>query len=235
MNGFQAAPPRYAGLPEESQRPGRQDTPAQQIRVLIVENQEVLRRGLLDIASAVPEIAARTVAGAVAAPGPSDIVIASTSTLESLEAEHGVDHLRPLLVAVPTNQPRHLELAIKRPARGYLILAELTPDTLRASLHEVMRGRIPIPDTMAEYLLNRARGFDASQLRGMYHLSPREAEVLGLLVAGYGNKEIAGRLHISIHGVKRHVSALLSRFHSPNRAHLVSYILKSGVAAPTEQ
>ena len=114
-----------------------------------------------------------------------------------------------------------------------MILAELTPNTLRSAVLKVVGGRVPIPDAMALYLLDRARGFDPSLLGDMYHLSPREAEVLGLLVAGLDNKEIAARLHISIHGVKRHVSALLSRFHSPNRAHLVSCVLKSGMVTPT--
>lgn len=60
------------------------------------------------------------------------------------------------------------------------------------------------------------------------HLRPREAEVPGLLVTGASNKEIAREMHISTHEVKRHVSTLLAQFHSPNRAHVVPYLSRSG-------
>jgi DNA-binding NarL/FixJ family response regulator len=212
--------------------PARSD--AGEIKVLIVEEQEVIRRGLLAITSSIPEVAASAVAtisgedaGVVA---DADVTLISTSTLAKAErAGMTVEALRPVIVIVPAAQPGLLEIATRRPANGYVLQPELTSKSLKAALLQVLSGQLAIPDAIATYLLNRARGSGAVVLPRLDHLSPREAEVLTLLVAGASNKEIASELGISIHGVKRHVSTLLNQFHSPNRVHLVSQLLRSGV------
>lgn len=204
------------------------------IKVLIVEEQEVIRRGLLAITSSIPEVAASAVAmisahdaGVLAG---IDVTLISTSTLMNAErAGSTVEHLRPMIVIVPTPQPQQLEIATRRPANGYIMQAELTSSSLRTAILQVLDGQLAIPGAVAAYLLSRVRGNDTAPRPQLHHLSPREAEVLTLLVAGASNKEIASKLHLSIHGVKRHVSALLSQFHSPSRAHLVSHILRSGM------
>jgi DNA-binding NarL/FixJ family response regulator len=210
------------------------------IKVLIVEEQEVIRRGLLAITSSIPEVDAAAVAtisvndaGVLAG---TDVTLISTSTLMNAErAGSTVEHLRPMIVIVPTSQPHQLEIATRRPANGYIMQAELTPCSLRAALLQVLDGQLAIPGAIAAYLLNRVRGDDdIVPPPQLHHLRPRETEVLTLLVAGASNKEIASKLQISIHGVKRHVSALLSQFHSPSRVHLVSHILRSGMISSND-
>jgi two-component system nitrate/nitrite response regulator NarL len=209
------------------------------IKVLIVEEQEVIRRGLLAIASSIPEVAAFAVATVSAHDAEVlagiDVTLISTSTLVNAEsAGSTVEHLRPMIVLVPTYEPEQLEIATRRPANGYVMQAELTSCSLRTALFQVLDGQVAIPSAIVAYLLNQRRDQDTLPGPQLHHLSPREAEVLTLLVAGASNKEIATKLHISIHGVKRHVSALLSQFHSPNRAHLVSRILRSGTIPSTD-
>jgi two-component system, NarL family, nitrate/nitrite response regulator NarL len=204
------------------------------INVLVVEEQEVIRRGLLAIMSSIPEVAASAVATVSARDEEMlagvDVTLISTLTLMNAErAGSTVDHLHPTIVIVPSSQPHQLEIATRRPANGYIMQAELTSSSLRAALLQVSTGQLAIPDTIAAYLLDRVRDHNATPQPQLRHLSPREAEVLTLLVGGASNKEIANSLHLSIHGVKRHVSALLSQFHSPSRAHLVSHILRSGM------
>jgi DNA-binding NarL/FixJ family response regulator len=137
--------------------------------------------------------------------------------------------LRLMIVVVPDLQPQDLEIATRRPANGYLIQRELTASSLRAAVLQVAAGQLFIPSAVAAYLLDRARGHQPAMLPRLQQLSPRESEVLSLLVLGAGNKEIASRLGLSIHGVKRHVSMLLSQFHSPSRVHLVANVLRSGL------
>ncbi|MFL6128751.1 MAG: response regulator transcription factor [Mycobacteriales bacterium] len=202
--------------------------------MLIVEEQEVIRRGLAAITSSIPGVTAAAVATVSAHDAELlagiDVTLISTGTLLNAErAGSTVEHLRPVIVIVPTAQPEQLEIAARRPANGYLMQAELTPASVRAALLQVLNGQLAIPGTIGAYLLNRMRSQDGPPRPQLDHLSPREAEVLTLLVAGASNKEIAAKLHISIHGVKRHVSALLSQFHSPSRAHLVSHLLRSGM------
>ncbi|HKS47430.1 MAG TPA: LuxR C-terminal-related transcriptional regulator [Amycolatopsis sp.] len=208
------------------------------IKLLIVEEQEVIRRGLLAITSSMPKVTASAVASVSAglemAAG-ADVTLVSAATLTSAErAGVAVEGLHPLIVVVPTAQPGQLEIATRWRASGYIMQGELTSRSLHATLRQVMDGQLAVPDAIASYLLGRAQGSGTvplPRLNHLNHLSPRETEVLTLLVAGASNKEIASRLGISIHGVKRHVSTLLNQFHSPNRVHLVSHILRSGVLA----
>jgi len=204
------------------------------IRVLIVEEQEVIRRGLLAITSSIPEVAASAVArvsaddiGMLAG---IDVTLISTSTLMNAErAGSTVECLRPMIVIVPSSQPQQLEIATRRPANGYIVQTELTPGSLRTALLQVLDGQLAVPDAIAAYLLSRVRNNGTVPGPQFCHLSPRETEVLTLLVDGASNKEIASKLRISVHGVKRHVSTLLNQFHSPSRVHLVSQILRSGM------
>ena len=75
-----------------------------------------------------------------------------------------------------------------------------------------------------------ARGDSPGLGAGMPRLSPREHDVLELLVAGHSNQEIADELGISLHGAKRHVSSILGKFDSPSRSHLVSRVLQARAA-----
>lgn len=60
-------------------------------------------------------------------------------------------------------------------------------------------------------------------------LTPREREVLQMLAAGLGNKEIAGRLHISDHTAKFHVSQILAKLGAASRAEAVSIAMRRGL------
>jgi DNA-binding NarL/FixJ family response regulator len=204
------------------------------VKVLIVEDQEVIRRGLFAIASSIPEVGASAVtvisSQDAAVPSGFDVTLISTMTLMNAERTSStVQHLRPMIVIVPSSQPQQLEIATRRPANGYIMQDELTSSSLRTALLQVVDGQLAIPSAVAAYLLNRVRCNDTVPVVQLDHLSPRETEVLSLLVAGASNKEIASKLCISIHGVKRHVSTLLTQFHSPSRVHLVSHVLRSGM------
>lgn len=199
-------------------------------RVLIVEEQEVIRRGLLAITDAIPEVCASAVAEVGAGDVDTDVTLISTATLTIAErAGVSLERLRPVIVIASAMQPGSLDVATSRRANGYLLQRDLTSGSLRDALAQVLHGRLVIPEPIAAYLLDRARGHGVIPPPRLEHLSARETEVLNMLVTGASNKEIASRLGISIHGVKRHVSTLLNQFHSPNRVHLVSHLLRSGV------
>jgi DNA-binding NarL/FixJ family response regulator len=125
-----------------------------------------------------------------------------------------------------------LEAAAQVHADGYLLLAETTAEALRAAVRDVMDGRMALPQVLSAHLLDRARRPDAVAASRSVRLSPREEDVLALLVAGLSNKQIARQLDISIHGAKRHVSSVLNKYNAPSRSYLISQSLQLGLARP---
>jgi DNA-binding NarL/FixJ family response regulator len=125
-----------------------------------------------------------------------------------------------------------LEAAAQVHADGYLLLAETTADMLRAAVRDVVAGRMSLPQALSSHLLERARRPDPLAVSRSVRLSPREEDVLALLVAGLSNKQIARQLDISIHGAKRHVSSVLNKYNAPSRSYLISRSLQLGLAKP---
>jgi DNA-binding NarL/FixJ family response regulator len=79
------------------------------------------------------------------------------------------------------------------PADGYVLESELTAASLADTLARVRRGEAPVPAVLAQGLLSRLRSVESEPIRRRFLLTPRELEVLALLVEGLSNKEIARR------------------------------------------
>ncbi|HEY7068473.1 MAG TPA: LuxR C-terminal-related transcriptional regulator [Acidimicrobiales bacterium] len=172
-----------------------------EIRVVVLERHEVARLGLERILESVDE----------STPGPPVAV---------------PDGARRL-VLVSGGKRDGTAPALSMTADGYLVLRDVTAESLRAALLTVLNGQMRLPDEVTLYLLDVAGGDGPGAPAAMPQLSKREDDVLELLVAGCSNQEIAAELGISIHGAKRHVSSLLAKFDSPSRSHLVSRVLQA--------
>lgn len=192
-----------------------------EIRVLVLEQREVVRLGLEAMLDAIPEVSRR----AGAAEGV-DVVISSP------ELSAAAPPSARRLVLVTAWSGADIEAAVAARPDGYVAVRDLTSSSLRRALHQVTVGDVPLPEQVASYLLEVARR--DMRAAPTTRLTPREDDVLELLVAGHSNQEIATSLGISIHGAKRHVSSILNKFESPSRAHLVSRVLqaRSPVAPP---
>ena len=132
-----------------------------------------------------------------------------------------------VLVLVPSADPGHLRIAVGIQAHGYLVLSDLTTNALASALEQVQRAGMFIPPEVGSHLLTRARRETPEIGRLESYLSPRERDVLELLVSGQSNGDISHSLGISIHSAKRHVSSILTKLASPSRTHLVSQVLQS--------
>jgi two-component system nitrate/nitrite response regulator NarL len=122
------------------------------------------------------------------------------------------------------------ELASLR-SGGYLCIEELDAPSLADALLRVRGGGVSITGRMAQDLLasvGRSRPVDAGAVR----LTPRERQVLRLLVDGLSNKQIARRLEISEHGAKRLVANLLAKMDAPSRTLVVAKALRDGLLDP---
>ncbi|MFG2298590.1 response regulator transcription factor [Streptomyces sp. NPDC048603] len=114
-------------------------------------------------------------------------------------------------------------------SHGFLMQSELTSANLHEAVTRLERGEMPLPAGLARSLMVRVRGTSPSGSPRKISLTPREQQVLSLLAQGLSNKQIARRLAISEHGVKRHVTNLLAKLNSPNRTLAVALALQEGL------
>lgn len=155
---------------------------------------------------------------------PPDVAIVSCSGQDQMgdEIRDAYGSCR-IVTLVTSSEPGYLAMATKTRADGFLMLEDLSEARLARTLRDLMAGELSIPSAVASHLLEAARAHTSSLTDPYY--SPRERDVIALLLEGLGNQEIALRLGISIHGVKRHVSSVLNKTNSPSRAHFVAHQL----------
>lgn len=109
---------------------------------------------------------------------------------------------------------------------GFLLLDQLTTESLDDSLQKVAKGEVVIPTQIAGRLLERTRNGQREPHPVSPDLTPRERQALQLLVEGLSNKQIATKLRISSHGAKRLVANLLAKLNCTNRTMAASMALK---------
>lgn len=116
------------------------------------------------------------------------------------------------------------------PCDGVVMLAGLNAAVLDAVLSRVVAGELPMPAALARSLfaVRRSRPHRSSAGHAVA-LTAREHETLALLAQGFSNKQIAARLGISSHGVKRLVSALFLKLGASNRTTAVIIAMNEGL------
>jgi DNA-binding NarL/FixJ family response regulator len=138
---------------------------------------------------------------------------------------------------------------IKAGARGYL-LKDASSETLVEAIRGVMLGQSQIDPGVARAVLDEFQRLSAkpvpapsstlpdtadavhgavAQSAVVEPLTPREEEVLLLLVEGLSNKEIGARLHLTEGTIKNYVSAIISKLQANDRTHAVVTALRRGL------
>ncbi len=132
-----------------------------------------------------------------------------------------------LLVRNPAAEP--LVEAFRAGVRAVLPSSLGGPE-LATAIEAAAAGFVVLGGTDVETLLRvpSAVSADASQ-RLVEALTPREMEVLRLLAAGFGNKEIASRLEISEHTVKFHVASIMGKLGAGSRTEAVTLGIRHGL------
>lgn len=105
---------------------------------------------------------------------------------------------------------------------------EVSPDQLAAAVRAAAGGLIVLhPDASGALPVSAASTRTLEEL--VEPLTPREREVLQMLAGGYGNKQIAGKLGISEHTVKFHVTAILGKLGVAGRTEAVAVGIRRGL------
>ncbi len=118
--------------------------------------------------------------------------------------------------------------AIKAGAMGYH-LKDSSPETLIEAIRQVNQGVASLHPSIAKKLLEELQHVDKQPLADE-PLTQREVEVLRLIAQGYENKEMAEKLVISEATVRTHVSNILGKLHLASRTQAALYALREGIA-----
>ena len=108
--------------------------------------------------------------------------------------------------------------------------ASASKGEIRIAVEAAAEGMLVLhPDVVAHAATSSTSSFHSSRSSFEQQLSPRESEVLNLLAAGLGNKEIAWQLKISEHTVKFHVTSIFNKLNVSSRAEAVTVGVRRGL------
>ena len=131
-----------------------------------------------------------------------------------------------VLVLTSFSDHARIDAAIEAGAVGYL-LKDAEPETLLDGIRAVARGESPLDPRAARRLVDRAS--PGGSATAPAELSPREAEVLRLVVEGLLNKQIAGRLGITERTVKAHLTSAYQRIGVADRTQAALWVERHGL------
>ena len=207
------------------------------VRVLIADDQSIVRTGLATILNSQPDI---EVVG-LAAEGREAVALARELSpdvclldirmpdLDGIEATRllaGRDVEDPIAVVVITtfDTDEYVHGALKAGARGFL-LKDAGPELLTQAIHAAANGEALIAPSVTVRLLAAFADARSSQplAQPIEALTAREEEVLVTVARGLTNAEIADELHISLSTVKTHLASLMNKLGTRNRVEIAMW------------
>ncbi|MET0415456.1 MAG: response regulator transcription factor [Actinoplanes sp.] len=200
------------------------------IRVLLVDDQQLIRAGLRMLCAAEPDLEVVGEAGdgreavTLAERLSPDVVVMDLRMpgVDGITATGRILAARPaarVLVLTTFGDDDHLYPALTAGACGFL-LKDAPPAELLDGIRRAAAGESPFSSDVLQRLVRRAVHATAGQARPPAGLTAREQDVLDLVGQGLSNTEIAERLHIGVTTVKTHITALMTKTNSPNRVRL---------------
>ena len=214
------------------------------IRVLIVDDQAIVRQGLRSMLEPEPdiEVVAEAEDGQQAlelvnrhAP---DVVLMDVRmpTMDGLTALERIKNLAPqtsVIMATLYDNPEYLFRAISAGASGYILKDARREDVIR-SVRAIREGGAIIACSLMPQLLQRVaetvRPLSEESLHDpIEELSKRELEVLQLIAEGCTNQDIADRLILSPTTIKTHVQNILRKLDVSDRTQAAVYAVRRGL------
>jgi DNA-binding NarL/FixJ family response regulator len=203
---------------------------ADSIRVLIVEDHNVVRQGLVallnvaDGLEVVGEAADGVEAVAQFRKCQPDVTLIDLR-LPRMGGVDAIERIRMekpearFIVLTTYDGDEDIYRALKAGARAYL-LKGMSSDDLISTIRAVHAGKSHIPPAIAEKLAERM---------GAQDLTPRELEVLEQIVQGKSNREIAAELTVSEATVKTHINSLLGKMGVTDRTQAATTAIQRGI------
>lgn len=210
------------------------------IRVLIVDDHALFRRGLVMVLEQEKDIDLVGEAGDgaeavnIAQETMPDVVLMDVRMPRrgGIEATSQIKALAPhikILMLTISDEEADLYDAIKAGASGYL-LKEISIEEVANAIRQVHAGQSMISPSMASKLLTEfatmVKKTDEKPAAAQPRLTEREMEVLRLVAKGRNNRDIAKELFISENTVKNHIRNILEKLHLHSRMQAVVYAVR---------
>jgi DNA-binding NarL/FixJ family response regulator len=211
------------------------------VRVVLVDDQELVRAGLRALLERDPELSVvgEAADGAVAvrlvAAEQPDVVLMDlrmpvldgiAATRQIIARDAGVQ-----VIALTTyGTDEHVFAAIRAGAAGFL-LKDCGPDELRRAVKLVARGEALLSPAVTRRVMRAAAYARIVDDARLAPLTDRERDVLAAVAQGLSNDEVAAALHLSQATVRTYVSRLLTKLAARDRAQLVVIAYRAGLAS----
>jgi len=213
------------------------------IRVILADDQEVLRVGMRMLLESEPDIEvvgeASTGSQAVdlARHVDSDVILMDVQMpdMDGIEATRQLTEdtstTARILIVTTFQREDYLLDALRAGASGFL-LKTTPPDELVDAIHVVAEGKSLLDPTITGQVIDWLATGDVGEFEQsplLEHLTDREQGVLVELAAGLSNSEIAEKLYVAESTVKTHVSSVLSKLQLRDRVQAVVFAYENGI------
>jgi DNA-binding NarL/FixJ family response regulator len=225
--------------------------PARDIRVLVADDEALVRAGFTVLINAAPGLTVvgeasdgvRAVRQARALKPDVVLMDIRMPVMGGLEAtkvilDGGQDPLPRILVVTTFDSDEHVFEALRGGASGF-VLKDTPPEKLLEAIGIVAGGEALLAPGVTRRLIaafaRQPRAATPSSGDALAELTVREHDVLRQVAAGKSNAEIAAGLSLSVATVKTHVSRLLDKLDCRDRAQLVVVAYETGVTVPGQR
>lgn len=213
-----------------------------EIKVLLVDNREIVRKGLARLLQDQPSIAVVQQCGSEQAldhvrDSSPNLVLMDTHGMESgvTEVIKKITSASPevkVALLSDTVDEKVLFSCVEAGASGYLV-NDLSVQDLIKSIDLIASGRMVISPRLSGKFIGEFTELRKSRREAARsseaQLSPRETEILAMVAGGSTNKEIAGSLCITENTAKVHVKNILSKLKLRNRQQAAAYAVEHGI------
>jgi DNA-binding NarL/FixJ family response regulator len=216
--------------------------PDERIRIVVVDDHDVVRRGLLTVLGGEPDL--EVVGAAEGGMRALDLIArlderAQRPDVVVMDLEmapvDGIETTRQIrsryddveVVALTSfGEEERVRAALEAGASGYL-LKDADVDEVAAAVRAAHRGELQLDPAVARLLMSSLRGISRDDVSSA--LTPRELEVLALVGRGRANKEIAAELSISERTARTHVSNILRKLGLASRTQAALWAVREGL------